>query len=77
LSATEPNSEQLRPLQPAEERRVHPELSGWGAGGRRFKSCLPDRTKAPLSGAFGVLAVARHEGWGTQVWFELARTDVP
>ena len=42
LSATEPNSEQLRPLQSAESQRVRLDPSGWGPGGRRFKSCLPD-----------------------------------
>jgi len=42
LSATEPNSEQLRPLQSAESQRVRLDPSGWGPGGRRFESCLPD-----------------------------------
>ncbi len=28
--------------------------SGWGPGGRRFKSCLPDWTKAPLRRGFFV-----------------------
>src|SRR3954447_17120752 len=27
---------------------------GWGPGGRRFKSCLPDVTKALVTGAFVV-----------------------
>ncbi len=49
LSATEPNSEQLRPLQSAESQRVRLDRSGWGPGGRRFKSCLPD-TKCLLLG---------------------------
>jgi hypothetical protein len=56
LSATEPKSEQLRPLQNAEEHRVRLDRSGWGPGGRRFKSCLPDRDlpakrEEPLVGA--------------------------
>ena len=42
LSATEPNSEQLEPALTAESAPVQPEPSGWGPGGRRFKSCLPD-----------------------------------
>ena len=42
LSATERNSEQLRPLWSAEFQRVRLDRSGWGPGGRRFKSCLPD-----------------------------------
>ena len=52
LSATEPNSEQLRPPQSAESQRVRPDRSGWGPGGRRFKSCLPDRRKVLLMGLF-------------------------
>src|SRR5436309_9785290 len=28
---------------------------GWGPGGRRFKSCLPDGTKAPLRHGFLVI----------------------
>ena len=50
LSATESNSEQLRPPQSAESHRVRLDRSGWGPGGRRFKSCLPDHGKALLIG---------------------------
>ncbi len=42
LSATERNSEQLRSLGSAEEHWIRLDRSGWGPGGRRFKSCLPD-----------------------------------
>ncbi len=35
-------SVQLRPPQSAESQRVRLDRSGWGPGGRRFKSCLPD-----------------------------------
>ena len=42
LSATERNSEQLRPPESAESQRLRLDHSGWGPGGRRFKSCLPD-----------------------------------
>jgi len=42
LSATEPNSGQREPLYRAESHRLQPDPSGWGPGGRRFKSCLPD-----------------------------------
>jgi len=48
LSATEPNRERFKPLQSAESKRVRLHRSGWGPGGRRFKSCLPDRIKALL-----------------------------
>jgi hypothetical protein len=46
LSATARNSAQLNPLYTAESARVRLDLSGWGPGGRRFKSCLPDKAKA-------------------------------
>jgi hypothetical protein len=42
LRATERNSEQLKSLQSAESQWVRLDRSGWGPGGRRFKSCLPD-----------------------------------
>jgi hypothetical protein len=42
LSATETNSEQLRPPESTESQLVRLDRSGWGPGGRRFKSCLPD-----------------------------------
>ena len=42
LSATERNSEQLRRPQSAESQPMRLDCSGWGPGGRRFKSCLPD-----------------------------------
>ena len=53
LSATERNSEQLRPPQSAESHRIRLDRSGWGPGGRRFKSCLPDTPKSLHSGGFG------------------------
>jgi hypothetical protein len=43
LSATERSSGQLSPLQSSESHRIRLDRSGWGPGGRRFKSCLPDR----------------------------------
>ena len=48
MSATEPNSARLKPLKTAEEDGVRLDRSGWGPGGRRFESCLPDRRKALL-----------------------------
>jgi hypothetical protein len=32
----------LNPVKPAVEHSTAPDLSGWGPGGRRFKSGLPD-----------------------------------
>jgi hypothetical protein len=42
LRATQSNSEQLSPLYTAVRRLRELDRSGWGPGGRRFKSCLPD-----------------------------------
>jgi hypothetical protein len=44
LSASEPNSGQLEPAQDSRNALAQPHPSGWGPGGRRFKSCLPDQT---------------------------------
>jgi hypothetical protein len=52
LSATESNSEQLKSLQSAESQRVRLDRSGWGPGGRRFKSCLPDQKFLQLAIAY-------------------------
>jgi hypothetical protein len=43
LRGTQRTSERLRR---AKRRLVDLDRSGWGPGGRRFKSCLPDQTKA-------------------------------
>jgi hypothetical protein len=59
LSATERNSEQLRPLESAESQRVRLDRSGWGPGGRRFKSCLPDQGKVLLMGLREMLCSVR------------------
>jgi integrase len=37
---------------------------GWGPGGRRFKSCLPDLTKGPLRRAFRRLRATAERGDG-------------
>src|SRR4051794_20481484 len=50
LSATENNSEQLRSLQSVESQRVRLDRSGWGPGGRRFKSCLRDQSNGLIYG---------------------------
>ena len=42
VSATGGNCDQLKPLYSAEMPPEAPDRSGWGPGGRRFKSCLPD-----------------------------------
>ena len=44
LSATDANSGQLEAALAVESGPVQPDPSGWGPGGRRFKSCLPDRS---------------------------------
>ena len=55
------DSEQPRSLQSAESQRVRLDRSGWGPGGRRFKSCLPDGGEnpgnLPVSGAGADLRV--------------------
>jgi hypothetical protein len=43
VSRSEGNSEQLTALYAAVRRLTEPVCSGWGPGGRRFKSCLPDK----------------------------------
>ena len=60
LSATESDSEQPRSPQSAESQRVRLDRSGWGPGGRRFKSCLPDRGKDLLTAIFGHWVPHRH-----------------
>ena len=57
LSATESNSATPMWLYSAESSRTEPVRSGWGPGGRRFKSCLPD-TKG-LQMALNVLRAHR------------------
>ena len=52
LSAPKANFEQLKRLQSAESHWERLDRSGWGPGGRRFKSCLPDFGKALQSRAF-------------------------
>ena len=47
MEQTEQNRGELKTKRNADEKsasatRAHPERSGWGPGGRRFKSCLPD-----------------------------------
>ena len=48
MSATQSNPAQLRSPQSAQRQRVRLDRSGWGPGGRRFKSCLPDHRKSLL-----------------------------
>src|SRR3954471_14225253 len=43
---------------------------GWGPGGRRFKSCLPDLRKALQSGAFRRSGVTRSRTAGVHVGVE-------
>ena len=69
LSATESNSEQLEPLWNAEEHRVRLDRSGWGPGGRRFKSCLPDRDERPANAGLSASLECLRDGelgcnWG-------------
>ena len=52
LSATHSNSEHRAALYSTESHPTEPDRSGWGPGGRRFKSCLPDSTKALLTRGF-------------------------
>ncbi len=52
LSASESRSAPSAPLCTAESRRVQPDPSGWGPGGRRFKACLPGLRKDLLLQAF-------------------------
>jgi hypothetical protein len=47
LRATEGTQATSIPLYTADTRSDQPEPSGWGPGGRRFKSCLPDHGKSP------------------------------
>jgi hypothetical protein len=42
LSKTAAHSEAQDPMNPGLINRAIPRPSGWGPGGRRFKSCLPD-----------------------------------
>jgi hypothetical protein len=49
LSATEGNSGNSAPRGRSEPRSHAWELSGWGPGGRRFRSCLPDRYEMPAN----------------------------
>jgi len=62
LSAAQPNSSQLRRLWNAEERWVRLDRSGWGPGGRRFNSCLPDHRKALLKAAVCRLVASGQRG---------------
>src|SRR3954447_9102192 len=61
LSTTQPNSS---PLCTAESAPVQPEPSGWGPGGRRFKSCLPDLAKALLKRGFRRSRLRRSKAHG-------------
>ena len=47
LSATQSHWPTLAWLSNAQQRLTEPLRSGWGPGGRRFKSCLPDANPAP------------------------------
>ena len=52
LSETHSNSENRASLCNAEREPTGLKCSGWGPGGRRFKSCLPDPRKALLARGF-------------------------
>ncbi len=52
LRQPQPPSQALRPVNWDEPKPVILKRSGWGPGGRRFKSCLPDYKKSLLSGQF-------------------------
>ena len=52
LSTTALNSEQLEPALDSRIPLVRRDRSGWGAGGRRFTSCLADAEKALRTRAF-------------------------
>jgi hypothetical protein len=73
LGATERNSEQLRPPQSTESQPMRLDRSGWGPGGRRFNSCLPDRRKALLKAVFCRLMAAGH---GVQSGVQFRRDSV-
>jgi hypothetical protein len=48
---------------------------GWGPGGRRFKSCLPDWTKAPLRRGFCLGQVSMLSAWVCTVCVPFVRTS--
>ena len=67
LSASEPNAEPLRPLQSSESQRVRLDRSGWGPGGRRFKSCLPDHDLPAKRDKRSSGSSSRGAFWGAKI----------
>ncbi len=54
LSETAAHSEARNPLNPGPINRATPHPVGWGPGGRRFKSCLPDYEKCLEMSMLGI-----------------------
>ena len=67
LSKTGGHSEAQSPMNPGPINRAIRHLVGWGPGGRRFKSCLPDDQKAHDYGPSGCLRRALRASWGP-IW---------
>ena len=73
LSATEPNSEQLETALERRIARVRLDRSGWGPGGRRFKSCLPDHERPANAGLSPYPERCRASPGGAQTGKSLAK----
>ena len=60
------NSEKRASRYSAEREPTRLDRSGWGPGGRRFKSCLPDFRKALLTQGFRRVRSAWAAAWGCE-----------
>ena len=76
LSATEEHSGARIAANHVETRRMSRDRCGWGPGGRRFKSCLPDLRKGRICGPF----LSRNVddiGWSGTNLVPFVRLNVP